>query len=233
MPTINEIKKMEKVWLYPKHPSNKTYKGYYPVAGIRQVARDIKEFMPDLPLELTLGTAAKESTLAKFEGSFKQKYPNLANDNRYEDEDEYLRWYAQPWFIKQRVEAVKHPKYHNLLNNALDRYLERVGADEFLNNKAISSGGKYKTLNNTQIRDRNIANAIIDDPILGSLRMSARLAGMKLREGMQKYKGDLNKTAQWYNTGEPDRAERVLDLGRTALSHPEVRRILKEEGLLE
>ena len=233
MPTIDEIKKMEKVWLYPKHPSNKSYKGYYPVSGIRQIARDIKEFMPDLPLELTLGTAAKESALAKNEGSFIEKYPKHRDGKPYDDTYEFQRWYSIPFFIKERVEAVKHPKYLNLLNNALDRYLQKVGPDEFLNDKAISSDGKYKTLSNIQIRDRNIANAIMDDPILGSATMSSRLAGMKLREGMQKYKGDLGKAAQWYNFNEPERAERVLDLGRTALSHPEVRRILKEEGLLD
>ena len=223
----------KKILLEPRLQSNRAYRGHYSREGIRIIAKDIKEFMPDIPLELAIGTAAKESALAKDEGSFIEKYPKHRDGKPYDDTYEFQRWYSIPFFIKERVKAVKHPKYLNLLNNALDRYLQKVGPDEFLNDKAISSDGKYKTLSNIQIRDRNIANAIMDDPILGSATMSSRLAGMKLREGMQKYKGDLGKAAQWYNFNEPERAERVLDLGRTALSHPEVRAILKEEGLLE
>jgi len=217
---------MENVWLYPKHPSNKTYKGYYPVAGIRQVARDIKEFMPDLPLELTLGTAAKESTLAKFEALYGTK--NLGDVSA-----EYMRWMAAPRSIEEKVMAIKHPKYLKALTDALDERA-RTNPDYFLSDKIYDKNiRRSRTANNMEIRDRNIAEACVGDDILDKEELSARLAGMKLREGMQKYKGDLKKAAQWYNPKEPERAERVLDLGRTALSHPEVRRILKEEGLLE
>jgi hypothetical protein len=226
MPTIDEIKKMEKVWLYPKHPSNKSYKGYYPVSGIRQIARDIKEFMPDLPLELTLGTAAKESTLGKAHAVYGLK--NLGDTTA-----EYMRWKARPRNYKEIVMALKHPKYLKALTDALDEGV-RTNPDYFLNEKFYDDNtGQIRIGTNTEIRDRNIVEAYNISDELREKELSARFAGMKLREGMQKYKGDLGKAAQWYNFNEPERAERVLDLGRTALSHPEVRAILKEEGLLE
>lgn len=149
---VKPVNKLSQIFIdAPYHV--RPYQGYYSPEGIRSVAKDIKTHGSDLPLELTLGTARKESTLGKFGNS------------------PYGRWRSLP------------PTANRL----------PVSSEEF-----------------------------------------PKFAMTKLREGMKRFSGDQQKAARWYNWGEGSKRGRaVMDLGKTALANPEVRKILTEEGLLE
>jgi hypothetical protein len=193
---------------------NSAYSGSYPSSNLRTAAREIKDYASDLPLALTLGTVAKESTIGK--------KPNATP---------YDRWQALPE-LGARIKAIKHPNYLTQLTNAFDRQIRSEGEESFLSPIVYKSGRGSVKGNNVDIQNRNIAQALTYDPELKSIDLSASIGAAKLREGMQKF-NNVEKAAQWYNTKEKDRGARVMSLGNDLLRNPSVRQILVEEGLIK
>jgi hypothetical protein len=228
-------------YLKTAHPENQDYSGEYSVNGLRQIARDIKEYGSDLPLDLTVGTAIKESTGAK--PGMKETNKKSPNYGKVLDMNiPYSRWKAERT-LDSDVAAAKHPNYLARLGQAQEQLYAKEGEEKFTSpwvwqNRKETGRGFYKG-NNQQIQDRIIGSAL-QQPALKDEDFAVPTAMSKLREGLQKFKGDKNLAAQWYNWDErnprtqvKDRGARVMDLGRMAMESPAVRQILKEEGLLK